>query len=387
MVVLVPIVALGVFLYKRFASQPYDVPRQIVNPVQYDEVKEELTEVEYSVEEYARNLEVPWSIVFTSGSRMLVTERPGRIREITNGQINPNSLITFSDTANSDEEGLMGIILDPGYSRNKFLYVCYAYRDSGKIRDRVIRLVDNGDSLVQNLVLIEGIPAAKFHAGCALRFGPDGKLYVTTGDATSKQIAQDLNSLSGKILRMNSDGTIPRDNPFSDSYIYSLGHRNPQGIDFHPVSGLLYESEHGPSGFDGPPGGDEVNIIIPGENYGWPEVSHEESDPAYVDPELVFTPAFAPGSGTFYSSSVIPQFKNNFLLGGLRGEGIIRVITNTEGTDVVAFERIPEVQFGRIRAITQGPDGYVYFSTSNRDGRGDLYEGDDKIFRIRPVID
>jgi len=361
------------------------VPQQIVDQVQYEIVTEELTEVEYQIEEFVQNLEVPWTMVFTSDVRMLVTERAGRVREIVDEAVNPQPLIAFSDTANSDEEGLMGMVLDPNYASNRNIYVCYAYFINGEIRDRVVKLIDNNTKLEIDRVLLENIPAAQYHAGCALRFGPDGKLYVSTGDATDRQIAQDLNSLGGKILRLNADGTIPPDNPFPNSFIYSLGHRNPQGIDFHPISGMLFESEHGPSGFDGPGGGDEINIIKPGANYGWPEVSHEESSPEFIDPELVFTPAFAPGSGTFYSFNVLPQFRNNFLVGGLRGEGIIRVITNMQGTDVVAFEKIPEIQFGRIRAITQGPDGFIYFATSNRDGRGDIHDGDDKIYRIKPI--
>ena len=226
---------------------------------------------------------------------------------------------------------------------------------------------------------------ARFHAGCRLRFGPDDKLYISTGDATNKESAQDLNSLAGKILRINADGSIPADNPFFNSVIFSYGHRNPQGFDWHPESGVLVATEHGPSGNDGPRGGDEVNIIKAGNNYGWPIVSHEKSQEGLIDPVILFTPAEAPGSGMFYRGSVFPQFTNTFLFGVLRGEGIIQVVFDDNAAGkVVSYQKLPDINVGRVRDLVEAPDGTIYFSTSNTDGRGQVYEGDDHIYRLIP---
>ena len=157
------------------------------------------------------------------------------------------------------------------------------------LADKVVRLIDGNDSIIIDEVLLENIPAARNHAGCRIKFGPDKRLYITTGDALDEDIAQDINSLGGKILRMNQDGSIPVNNPFENSLVYSFGHRNSQGIDW-TANSILLSSEHGPSGFDGPPGGDEVNKINEGANYGWPIVSHEDIDPRFITPLEVFTP-------------------------------------------------------------------------------------------------
>lgn len=346
--------------------------------------EESPSEVAWDLEEFATGLEIPWELVFTSSDRMLVTERPGRIRAIIDGQLLPKSLIELADVATGSEEGLMGMALSPDYESNRQVYVCYAYESSGGIADRVMSLTDEGNELVPGEVVIEGIPAAQFHAGCRIKFGPDGKLYVTTGDATDGEIAQDLESLGGKILRLNEDGSVPDDNPYPNSYVYSYGHRNPQGIDWNPENRALYSTEHGPSGFDGPGGGDEVNLIRAGQNYGWPLVHHEESREGMVDPLITFTPAVAPGSAMIYSGDVFPQFKGDLFFGGLRGEGVYRVeINDQSAADVVAYERLL-FDVGRIRPVITGPDGLIYFATSNRDGRGQVRTGDDKIYRLVP---
>lgn len=186
-------------------------------------------------------------------------------------------------------------------------------------------------------------------------------------------------------MRLNADGSIPSDNQFANSYVYSLGHRNSQGIDWYPGTNQLFSTEHGPSGFDGPPGGDEFNIIYPGKNYGWPEVSHEETDPKYIDPLIVFTPAEAPASGMFYSGTTFPQFTNNFFYGALRGEGIIRIQLDPDDiTQVISYEKLDIGDLGRIREVAEGPDGFIYFSTSNTDGRGNPRPTNDTIYRIVP---
>lgn len=345
----------------------------------------EQSTVSIKLERFISGLEVPWSIVFTSSSRIIVSERKGTIRLIENGTLVETPLYTFSQVRAQGEEGLMGLALDPDYVTNKFVYACYSYPSNGKYIDRVVRLTDEGDSLTNEKTILEPIPAAQVHAGCRIKFGPDKKLYLTAGDATEKNLAQDITSLAGKILRINADGTIPADNPFPNSYVYSIGHRNPQGIDWHPLTKKLYETEHGPSGFDGPGGGDEVNMIEAGRNYGWPLVSHDKQQDGLVDPLRVFTPAVAPASGTFYRSKTIPQFTNSFFFGGLRGEGLFQVkIDDTDPKKVLNVIKLPEVKLGRIRDVVEGPDGFLYFSTSNKDGRGKARDGDDAIYRLLP---
>jgi glucose/arabinose dehydrogenase len=340
--------------------------------------------VPLEIEEVAHGLEVPWSIVFTSENRMLVSERPGRIRIIEKGVLREAPLHTFPEVSSRAEEGLMSLALHPEYARNKLVYAVYAYPTERGIWDKVVRFRDDGDSVSDITTIFDGIPAAQYHAGSRLKFGPDRRLYITTGDATDRAIAQDIQSLGGKILRINDDGTIPSDNPFPNSTVWSYGHRNPQGISWDS-NGNLYETEHGPSTFDGPPGGDEVNRIEKGGNYGWPLVSHEDSHEGMIDPLLVLTPAEAPASALMYSGKLFPQFKDNLFFGALIGEGLIRVVFDKNDPDKVAsYEKLSEVNFGRIREVTEGPDGAIYFSTSNHDGRGEPVSTDDRIFRIVP---
>jgi len=341
--------------------------------------------VDYELEIVAENLTVPWSLAFTSENRILVSQRPGTISIVEPEIDSTKTLLEITEVSPVAEAGLMGLVLDPDYETNKFFYACYAYDSDQGLRDKVVRIKDNGNSAEILDTLIQDIPAARFHAGCRLGIGPDSKLYITTGDATNKTIAQDLGSLGGKILRLNLDGSIPEDNPFENSPVYSYGHRNPQGISWHPVTGDLFETEHGPSGNDGPGGGDEVNLIRAGENYGWPLVSHTESAEGLVDPLLTFTPAEAPGSVLVYSGSIYPQFQNNLFFGALRGEGIVRIVLDeVDPTQIISYEKL-SINVGRIRDVVQGPDGLIYFTTSNQDGRGDSRTGDDKIYKLTPT--
>jgi aldose sugar dehydrogenase len=345
--------------------------------------------VQFRVETVAGNLQVPWSISFAPDNRIIFTERPGRVRVIEQGRLRPEPLAIISDVESRSESGLMGLTLHPQFASNRFLYLAYAYNSGNEgQRVRVVRFRETGTSLVDRKLIIENIPAAQFHAGCRLRFGPDGKLYITTGDATEPQTAQRLDSLGGKILRLNDDGTIPPDNPFvgqagARPEIWTYGHRNPQGLDYQPGSNLFFETEHGPSGGDAPGGGDEVNIIEKGKNYGWPIVHHKDSRAGMESPLLEYTPAIAPASGTFYRGTAFPQFRGNYFFGNLRGQTLIRVVL--DGRRVVSQERLLEREYGRIRDVAEGPDGAIYFSTSNRDGRGSPAADDDRILKLVPV--
>ncbi len=335
------------------------------------------------VETFVSGLEVPWSMAFTSPERLLVTERPGRVRIVEKGSLLPKPLAALADVEASGESGLMGLALAPDYPASRLLYLAYAYDAPRGSAVRIVRFRDGADALSQRTVILEGIPAARYHAGCRLRFGPDGKLYVTTGDATDRKIAQDLKSLGGKTLRLNPDGSVPADNPFPGSPVFSFGHRNSQGLDWDPKSGLQIQTEHGPSGFDGPGGGDEVNIVEAGKNYGWPIVHHRASREGMRSPVLEYTPAVAPSGASFSRGDLLPSFRGDFFFATLRGERLVRVRFDPSNPRQVAeTEELLQGVYGRLRDVVSGPDGALYVATSNRDGRGKPRPGDDQILRI-----
>lgn len=344
--------------------------------------------VQFRVETIVSGLQVPWSIVFAPDGRMIFTERPGRVRVFEGVKLRAEPLATIADVEPSGESGLMGLALHPQFNSNHLLYFSYAYRGERGQLVRVVRFRETGNALAERKLIIENIPAAANHAGCRLRFGPDAKLYITTGDATERALAQKLDSLAGKTLRLNDDGSVPTDNPFvgqagARPEIWTYGHRNSQGLDWQPGTNLMFQTEHGPSGFDGPGGGDEVNIVERGKNYGWPTIHHTQTQAGLESPLLEYTPACAPASGMFYKASAFPEFRGNFFFGCLRGEALMRIVL--DGRRVVRQERLLDKQYGRIRDVTEGPDGALYFSTSNRDGRGSPATDDDRIMRLVPV--
>ena len=332
----------------------------------------------------AENLEIPWEIVFAPDGRIFFTERVGNLRVIENGQLNPEPVIILD--VGTVEGGLLGLALDPNFEQNHFLYLYYTYFEFPFTYNKVVRFTEKDNSLLDEFILVDKIPGAAIHDGGRLKFGPDEKLYITTGDAGNSNAAQDLNSLSGKILRINPDGTIPSDNPFADSMMFSYGHRNPQGLDWDPVTGKLVVTEHGPSGERGF-AHDEVNVVEAGKNYGWPKIIGGEYDPEFVDP-IIHTgeDTWAPSGATFYDSKNIPEWTNKYFVATLRGGHLRMLDLNLEENQVISSEALFSNTYGRLRDASIGPDGNLYLLTSNRDGRGTPTENDDRILKIIPII-
>lgn len=345
-------------------------------------------DVRFRIETVASGLEIPWGFAWLPNKDLLFTERRGRVRIIEKGKLRTEPVFTVSDVEPTGESGLMDITLHPDFANNSYIYLAYSYNKEGK-RVKVVRYKYIDGKFSDPKTIVDDVPGAPNHSGMRCRFGPDGKLYITTGDSTDWNLAQKLDSLAGKVLRVNDDGTIPADNPFLKTpgarpEIWTYGNRNPQGIAWQPGSNTLFETEHGPSYFEGRGGGgDEVNILEAGKNYGWPEIHHTETRDGMVSPLLEYSPACAPGSAMFYGGAGFPAFKGNFFFGCLAGRRIIRVVL--DGRKVVSQENLIEGVLGRIRVMEEGPDGYIYFSTSNRDGRGTPATEDDRIMRIVPI--
>jgi len=335
--------------------------------------------VRFIAETVVTNLEIPWSMAFSPDGRLFVTERPGRVRIIDTATRSSELALTLDDAFTQGEAGLLGLALDPQFTQTRLVYFYYSARlAGGGAVNRVVRYREAGARLGERVVLLDNIPAANIHDGGRIRFGPDGLLYITAGDAANTSRSQDLGSTAGKILRINRDGTTPRDNPFG-SPIYSYGHRNPQGIDWHPTTGDLWASEHGNNG------NDEINAIEAGVNYGWPQIEGSASLPGMRVPVTFYNPAIAPSGASFYRGDRFPRFSGNLFVGALRGTHLLRLVLDSGPLRrIVAQERLLDGAFGRIRDVVTGPDGYLYLCTNNRDGRGNPVATDDRIVRLVP---
>lgn len=334
------------------------------------------------LEPWVQGLEVPWSLIFLPDSRALVSERPGRIRLILDGRLVTEPYAEL-DVHHSGEGGLMGLALHPDFPNPPYIYAMHTYQEGRQIYNRVIRLKDEGDRARLDKVLVDKIPGGRFHNGGRIAFGPDGMLYITTGETFEATLAQDLDSPGGKILRLTPDGDIPPDNPFGQSPIYSYGHRNPQGLAWHPDTGRLYESEHGPSGEYTFGAYDELNIIEAGANYGWPEVVGAPGIEPYRDPIVAWPDTTMPPAGMSF-------FQGDLFVATLGSQTLVRVQLAEDGRTVTGLEywfaEAPaRGRLGRLRDAVVGPDGALYLLTSNRDGRGSPRSGDDRIYRLSLV--
>ena len=321
-----------------------------------------------AVEVVAMRLEAPWALAFGPDGRLFLTERPGRIRVIRDGRLEPQPVATLP-VAPVGEGGLMGLALDPAFADTGHLYVCHTADRGGRLVNRVVRLTLRAGTAAGERVLLDDLPGAAIHDGCRVKFGPDGKLYVTTGDAANPPLAQRRDSLAGKILRLNPDGSVPADNPVPGSPLLTLGHRNPQGLAWHG-SGRLLGAEHGPSGHD------EINLILPGRNYGWPDVSGQGGDRRYAEPLLE-------SERDTWAPSGIAILGADLYVASLRGRRLLRVRLAAEGARVAQVDALLDGTHGRLRDVVVGPDGALYVATSNRDGRGSPAPEDDRILRVR----
>jgi glucose/arabinose dehydrogenase len=327
-----------------------------------------------------RGLEYPWGLAFLPDGRRLVTERPGRLRLVAaDGALDPRPVDGLPPLAVHGQGGLLDVALHPQFAENRWVYLSYAARGKGGVGTEVARgqLVDHRLENVEVLYRQQPKSGGGRHFGSRLAFDRQGYLYITQGDRGEMERAQPLDDLAGKIVRLHDDGRIPTDNPFVNRAgarpkIYSLGNRNVQGAALHPATGELWSHEHGPQG------GDEVNVIRAGRNYGWPVITYGveygigtsigegTQKPGMEQPLHIWVPSIAPSGMAFYTGERFPRWRGDLFVGALRGQMLVRL--RFDGEKSVKEERLLQGALGRIRDVRNGPDGYLYLLTDSRDG-------------------
>lgn len=308
----------------------------------------------------------PWEMIYGPDQQLWITERPGRISRVDPQTGKVTLLHTLSDVVAKGEGGLLGMALHPDFTANPWVYVVYNYNEGSNYREKVVRFNYANGVLSAPQTIIDQIPAANIHNGSRLLVTSDRKLLVSTGDADNSANAQNTNSLSGKILRLNLDGSIPTDNPNAGSPLWSFGHRNPQGL--IQVGDKVYSSEHGANSDD------EINLIAKGRNYGWPNVQgfcNTTAEQGFcavnnvAEPLFAWTPTIATAGISYYNSDYIPQWKNSLLLVSLKASKLTQLSLNPAGDKITGAKDFLVSEFGRLRAICQSPDGKVYMASSN----------------------
>ena len=322
-----------------------------------------------SVDVIHDNIDTPWDVIFTEHGTGYMTSREGILYHMYNDTIRQILQVSVG----GGEGGLLGVTIHPNYTSNNMVYLYHTDIHNG---NTVSRYIHNDTGIHLDKVIISDMPSSLYHNGGRIQFGPDSMLYVTTGDAGNSALSQDIDSLAGKILRLDADGNIPHDNPFPDSFVYAYGLRNPQGITW-TYNGTMIVTDHGPSGILSR-AHDEINIIVPGGDYGWPDYIGSESGPA-MHPPLIHSGSetWAPSGLVFVSNSAIPAWEGMLVYGALRGEHLGLVSEDGTHHDILF-----EGDFGRIRAPVLHPNGTIYVITSNTDGRGDPSPNDDVLLRV-----
>lgn len=317
----------------------------------------------------AEGLSIPWEVLFLPDGELLITERVGRVVLLKQG-----ITIPIAGVRHVGEGGLLGAALHPDFSENNFLYLYQTTETQAGLINRIDRYTLKDNELHFEKTIVDGLPGARYHDGGRIVFGPDKYLYVTLGDAGNADAAQDEENLAGSILRYTDEGAIPKDNPFGNA-VYSYGHRNPQGLAWDG-EGNLWSTEHGRSGVRS--GYDEINLIVLGNNHGWPIVEGDEVGDGFV------APVRHSGEDTTWAPGGLAYHDGYLYIPGLRGETLYRASLN--GTDIVSWEEFFVGEYGRLRTVTVGPDNLLYLTTSNRDGRGTPVENDDRVIRINPNL-
>lgn len=341
-------------------------------------------ETELTTKDVITNLDTPWEILWGPDDHIWITERYGRISRANPETGEVIELLNEEEVYEDGERGMLGMVLHPDFENNPYVYVAYTYHPGTTIV-KTVRYTYDGESLNSPEVIIDNIKGAWNHDGSRLWIDEDMKLYMTTGDAADANLAQDTSNLNGNLLRMNLDGSIPDDNPIPGSYIYSFGLRNSQGLVF--ANGKIYSSDHGPSSDD------EVNILRPGKNYGWPNVlgfCDEQQELEFCqendvqEPIAAWTPTLAVAGLDYYNHDYISQFNNSLLMTTLKASRIVQMKLNSAGDEVIEEIHLYNGEFGRLRDLCISPDGRLFIATSNRDGRGSPKAQDDRIIEIIP---
>ena len=335
----------------------------------------------WNIQPWITGLEIPWSLVFLPDGRALVSERPGRIRLIENGRLQPDPYLTIA-AFNVLSGGLMGLAVGQNFAETRHLYAMVTYREGLRTGNRIIRIRDAGRHGIIDKVIYDGLSGGPFHNGGRIGFGPDGMLYVTIGDTLRGWLAQRRDVLVGKILRLTPAGDIPDDNPFPGSPVYSYGHRNPQGLAWHAGQGTLLSSEHGPSYEPGFGAYDEINVIKPGGNYGWPRAVGAPGLATFHDPVVAWTEHPVPPSGITFQG-------DDLYVATLGSQALLRITFDIErnwrASRIIRYFNTGPVgpgELGRLRDVVSGPDGALYLLTNNTDPKGAPRPGDDHIYRL-----
>ncbi|MXV16273.1 PQQ-dependent sugar dehydrogenase [Pedobacter sp. HMF7056] len=327
---------------------------------------EDLADVELSAKVLNQSLTFPWEVLWGPDNMLWLTERGGRISKADPGTGALTPLLNIGEVKSEGEGGLLGMVLHPDFSTTPEVFVAYNYDKNGVYTEKIVKYTYNGTTLINPVVLLDNIAASTIHNGCRLAISPDKKLFITSGDASVSPNAQNLSNISGKILRINLNGSIPADNPNPASPVWSYGHRNAQGLVF--VKDRLYSSEHGNTTDD------EINIITKGKNFGWPNVegfcntTAEQSfcsSNGVQEPVFAWTPTIAPSGIDYYNHTRIPQWRNSLLLAVLKGNVLIQLKLDDAGNTVTSATEFFKTTYGRLRDVCVSPEGRVYLITSD----------------------